>query len=213
MNIPLYPQAYQLEMQQVLLSNHFHRDASGWKIVDNKNEKTFVRDNHYWLENISEQTRLTYEKLMPVDVADDWFLEAEIELMSDKAEGHYGLVWGFNEEKEMLNSFTVSADGKSALVMHHENNSGCVLHHFQKNWDIENNKHPVHLAILKMCDYYYFLINQNMFYVCEASHFAANGSYAGYCVDPGLLIRSRSFSLTKMIVKKDKEKLIEHLYF
>jgi len=208
----IYPLAYQLEHEQVLLSESFHDHRSDWKVIVNEHKRTFIRDNHYWMENLSEENWLISEKQMPVNMDDDWFLEAEIETVSAAASGNYGLMWGCNENSETMNCFTVSSNGKYASVMHIDKGSQRVLHYFEKTIDLENAAQPIRLSILKMGDYYYFLINQNLFYICEVSHFANSSSYAGYYVEPGLFIRSRSFTISKMLVKKEKGNLVEHLY-
>ena len=37
--------------QETLLSDDFNSNFEGWEIVDNEDEKSFIKDSYYWMEN------------------------------------------------------------------------------------------------------------------------------------------------------------------
>jgi len=39
--------------EEVLLEDDFNNKFEGWKIVEDEDEKSFIKDSHYWMENKS----------------------------------------------------------------------------------------------------------------------------------------------------------------
>ena len=48
--------------QETLLSDNFNSNFEGWEIVDNEDEKSFIKDSHYWMENKSASRWMFYQK-------------------------------------------------------------------------------------------------------------------------------------------------------
>jgi hypothetical protein len=98
------------------LCDDFNSSFEGWEIVDNEDEKSFVKDSHYWMENKSSSRWMFYHKKMPIKKGENFIIHGEIELLSHQGYGQFGLVWGFDKPHEVLNRFTVSVDSNRFSV-------------------------------------------------------------------------------------------------
>lgn len=197
--------------RHAVADERFAPGTTGWERVQNEDEHTFIEKGHYWMENRSDTRWMYYKYKLPLKRNDDWMLRTEVELMRREGYGHYGLVWGFDEDREHLNRFTVSADGRRCLVMHFQKDHHVVYHRYQKRLS-RPLQGKVELGILKIGSYYYFLLNRELVYVCEASAFAAEGPYAGYYTEPGIFIRSSCFKAERLVVLPAVANLPEQLY-
>jgi len=98
-----------------------------------------------------------------------------------------------------LNRFTISADGKRAVIMQFEKDYKRVYHRFQtRNIPKLNFKNPVRLTVIKLGEYLYFLINKINVYMAHESQFINDGPYVGYYIEPELSIRSKYIEITKI---------------
>ena len=210
----LIPQVIEVIHRQTVVNELFHPGTTPWELVHKESEQAFIKDGYYWMENTSHTDWMYYKYKIPFKRETDWLLDAELELISPSQSsfGHYGLVWGFQEDREYLNKFTVSADGDRCLVMHFQKDHHRIMHRYQKKLTPAPHGQPVQLSILKAQNYYYFLVNRTMVYMCEASCFAHRGPYMGYYVEPGLFIRSPRITLERFITKQAVDNLAKHLY-
>ncbi|MFN5335380.1 MAG: hypothetical protein ACK5BV_09355 [Bacteroidota bacterium] len=209
----IIPQTYEAHYMQQVLQENFLTENNGWEITHKPEERAFIMNRHYWMENLTASRWMYYKKKMPFKKNENWTLQTEIELLSKEEHGHFGLVWGFDQEFDRLNRFTVSADGERGLVMHFQKDHHWVKHRYQKTFSSPLSTKKVHLTILKMEDYFYFLVNRKMMYMCERSNFADMGPYFGYYVEPGLFIRSSQISLERIIITESPKEDFEALYF
>ena len=195
---------YQLESSESLLLENFTNNKRKWEEVNIETEKAFIKDGYYWMGNTSKSRWNYYKTKSHLKKGDDFIIETSIEL--EKKEdmfNHFGLVWGFDEERKYLNRFTLSADGKRALIMHFEKNHHIDFHRFQtrKLPKIDMNK-SVHFSIIKLEDYFYFFINKVKVYTVHESVFCAEGFFVGYYIEPELSMKSDFFEVKKIKVKR-----------
>lgn len=196
--------SYQLESGQSLVLENFTNNKRKWEETNIETEKAFIKDDYYWMENTSKSSWNYYKTKSHLKKGDDFIIEASIEL--EKKEdifNHFGLVWGFDEERKYLNRFTLSADGKRSLIMHFEKNHHIDFHRFQtrKLPKIDMNK-SVRFSIIKLEDYFYFFINKVKVYTVHESVFCADGFFVGYYIEPELSMKSDFFEVKKIKVKR-----------
>jgi hypothetical protein len=213
MNMTIAPQTFHLLENRVVFDKAFVPEQTDLEIVDNESEKTYIKDNHYHIENLTQSRWNYYKHKIPDHTGENWTITSNIEILSKEQFSHCGLVWGFNEEKEYLNRFTISADGKRAVVMHFQKDHNRVFHRYQKKIALRKNAQPIELTICKLNSYFYFLLNRELIYLCEKSHFAEHGSYFGFYIEPGLHIRSSSISVHKLTLKEYSKNGFECLFF
>jgi hypothetical protein len=205
------PQRFEIIHRETVVHETFQQTPTAWEITSKPEEQAFFKNGCYWMENRSENRWMYYKYKLPLKTKDDWMLKTEIELLSKDAYGHYGLAWGFSENREVLNRFTVSADGERCLVMQFQKDHHRVFHRYQKRIVLDPQQ-PIELGILKISNYFYFLLNKQVIYICEAGQFANEGPYAGYYVEPDLFIRSRHFIAERLIVQPAVAEPHETLY-
>jgi hypothetical protein len=198
---------YQIDSVQSLFKETFVNNKRKWEVVENESETSEIRDGNYWMKNKTISDWNYYKTKSIVKQNQDFILETDIELVEkEDAYGHFGLVWGFDDKVENLNRFTLSADGKRALIMHFEKDHNRVFHRFH----IRNtSKYPINkkirFSLIKLGDYFHFLINKEKIYCAHVSVFSKNGNCMGFYIEPGLSIKSDYFELKKM---KTKELLV-----
>jgi hypothetical protein len=197
---------YQLESTESLVLENFTNNKRKWEEVNIETERAFIKDGYYRMENTSKSRWNYYKTKSHLKKGDDFIIEASIEL--DKKEdifNHFGLVWGFDEERKYLNRFTLSADGKRALIMHFEKNHHVDFHRFQtrKLPKIDMSK-SVRFSIIKLEDYFYFFINKVKVYTVHESVFCTKGFFVGYYIEPELAMKSDFFEVKKIKAKAIK---------
>jgi hypothetical protein len=60
------PPLADIMQEEVLLEDDFVSKIEGWKIIEDDEEKSFSKDNHYWMENKSKRRWLFYNEKLPV---------------------------------------------------------------------------------------------------------------------------------------------------
>jgi hypothetical protein len=196
--------SYQLESGQSLVLENFTNNKRKWEETNIESEKAFIKDDYYWMENTSKSRWNYYKTKSHLKKGDDFVIETIIELeKKEDAFGHFGLVWGFDEERKYLNRFTLSADGKRALIMHFEKNHYVDFHRFQtRKLPKIDIKKSVRFSIIKLEDYFYFFINKVKVYTVHESVFCANGFFVGYYIEPELSMKSDFFEVKKIKAKR-----------
>jgi len=207
------PQTFQLAENKMVFNKVFVPGQSAWEMVDTDSERTFIKNNHYYMENLTESRWNYYKNKMPANIGENWMIETSIELLSRDQFGHFGIVWGFDEDREHLNRFTVSADGERGVVMHFQKDHHRVYHRFQKNFTDLSTSYPVNLAVLKLDNYFYFLVERQLMYICEQSHMANEGNGFGYYIEPGLFIRSSYMTVNRLALNESRRSKFDSLFF
>ena len=191
---------YEVESCRTVLTEKFINNKRKWEEVNIASEKAIVKDGCYWMSNTSKSSWNYYKTKVPLKKGEDFLIETIVELEKrEDVYGHFGLVWGFDEDRKFLNRFTLSADGKRALIMHFEKDHNRIFHRFQNRklpkFDL---KKPIHFSIIKMGEYFHFLINKQKVYMAHESVFCSNGVFAGYYIEPQLSMKSTFFEVKKI---------------
>jgi hypothetical protein len=191
---------YQIESSKTLLLENFTNNKRKWEEVEIESEKAYIKDGYYWMENTSKSRWNYYKTKSHLKKGDDFIIETKIELKDNEdVFGHFGLVWGFDKERKYLNRFTLSADGKRALIMHFEKNHYIDFHRFQtRKLPKIDMKKTIRFSIIKLGNYFHFLINKQNVYIAHESTFCADGFYVGYYIEPHLSIKSNFFEVKKL---------------
>lgn len=208
----LTPQAIEILDRQIVFNDLFHPGLSSWEITSKPEEQSYIRNGYYWMENKSDNHWMYYKNKMPLMPSDDFFIDTQLDLLSDRGYGYFGLCWGFDEDKEVLNRFTLSADGERCTVIHFQKDHNRVFHRFQVKTNLQLKNTTIGLSILKIQNYYYFLLNKKLVYCCDVTRFAQQGPYFGYYVEPGLFIRSPYMTVERLISKSDNEKAFDSFF-
>ena len=205
---------FEIESCQAIITENFSNNKQKWEEVANDSEQAKIKDGYYWMSNTSD-TRWNYYKIKaPFKQNHGFIIETFIELENRQdAVGHFGLVWGFDKERKHLNRFTLSADGKRALILHFERNHYLMFHRFQnRKLPQFDMKKPVRFSIIKLDDYFHFLINKQKVYMAHESVFCSDGAFVGYYIEPHLSMKSNFFEIKKIKAhKKDVVTGLEQL--
>lgn len=191
---------YQVDTCQSVLQENFKNNKRKWEIVDIDTETSAIKDGYYYMKNKSRSRWNYYKTKTNLKRNQDFIFEATLELEKEEDSfGHFGLVWGFDKNCENLNRFTLSADGQRALIMHFEKDHKNVFHRFQnRKLPKFNINKPVRFTIIKLGEYFHFLINKTNVYIAHESFFAACGNFAGYYIEPGLSIKSNYLEVKRI---------------
>ncbi len=194
---------FRIESCQPILTETFEHNKRKWEEVDLESEKAFIGDGYFHMVNSSSHSWNYYKIKTNLKQGQHFAIETSIELeKTADAYGHFGLVWGFDKDRNYLNRFTLSADGKRALVMHFEKDHHRIIHRFQnRKFPKVNTKKPIRFSIFKLEAYYHFFINKRKVYMAHESFFCAKGPYAGYYIEPELSMKSNFFQVKKIGVR------------
>ncbi len=192
--------------QETLLSDDFNSNFEGWEIVDNEDEKSFVKDSHFWMENKTASRWMFYHKKMPIKKGENFIIQAEIELLSHRGYGQFGLLWGFDKPHEVLNRFTVSVDSNRFSVCRFEKNY--ERHHHRFSTKFEKDKYSgikQFFSIKCIQDYCYFFLHpqQPPVYICHRAHLLMDGQRFGFYVEPGIMMRCDKIAIDRLIVNQE----------
>jgi hypothetical protein len=191
---------FQIVNRQSILLENFSNNNRKWEIVDIETEKTMIKEGYYHMHNTSTRRWNYYKMKTALKKGQDFIIETIIELNKKEDNyGHFGLLWGFDNKIDYVNRFTLSADGKRALIMHFEKDHHKIYHRFQnRKLPFINLKKPIQFSIIKLGEYLHFFINQRKIYLAHESLFANDNSYIGYYIEPGLSIKSNYLEVKKL---------------
>jgi len=198
-------QVYRVDKHYSLLKEHFTSNKRKWEITDNEFEKAEITTDGYTMENKTDSQWQYYKVKSPLKIKDDFIIESAFELMSRDQFGHFGLVWGFDKDHDVLNRFTISADGERALMMQFEKDHKKIYYRIQcKNFRKINMNNLIKISIIRICGFLYFYINSELINVVNESHFVNTGSFIGYYTEPGICIKSKWLEIKKIYARKMK---------
>lgn len=190
---------FHVERCQTKLKSDFSKGKHQWEQVNNASEESKIENGFYWMKNKSPHNWHYFKTKSPVYHFENVVFDTSIELDSKNEHGHFGLVWGFDKNMEVLNRFSLSADGERLLIMQFQKDHEKIFHRFHKRVTPKiNMNQPVRFTIIKMGNYFHFLINQKNMYICHESQFNNNDQFVGYYVEPGLHIKSSYFEIKKL---------------
>ena len=193
--------------EEVLLEDDFSSKFEGWEIIEDNEEKSFIKDSHYWMENKSKRRWMFYHKKLPVSSKENFIIKAEIELLNSNNDyGQYGLVWGFDKEHQELSKFVVSSEKNDFTISKFQKDHEFSRHRFSDSFEkfgFEVNKQ--FFSIVKLENYYYFFLNQHdkPVYVTHVSQMPMEGNRFGFYVEPGIMIRCDKIEVKRLITNKN----------
>ena len=88
-----------------------------------------------------------------------------------------------------------------------------MYHRYQKNFSDLSTSYPVNLAVLKLDNYFYFLVERQLMYICEQSHMANYGNGFGYYIEPGLFVRSSYMTVNRLTLNESRRSKFDSLFF
>lgn len=195
------PQQIEIVESAINWIDSFKTAPVEWEVTSNQQEESFFSDGYYWMKNKSETNWMFYENQFPFDKHSDYILDVIIELQNKDEYGHFGLIWGFDKEREVLNRFSLSADKQRCTIMKFQKDYCRTYHRYQSNLTDLTDHQLFQLTIVKLQDYFYFLLNGKTIYISHASHFINLGNHYGFYVEPGIFIKCHLARLSKLTSK------------
>ena len=190
--------------EEIIVDDNFGQRQDGWETVESDTESAFFKMGRYIMENKTDSRWNYYHKALPDNLADNFIIKAEIEVVeNNKGYGQYGLVWGFEEDGDYLNKFVASTEESSFVVSSFERNHNVYKHRFSElffNYNTSGKKQ--FFSILKLDGYYYFFLNKydRPNYVVHASHLPMFGDRFGFYIEPGLKMVCESITVKNLYI-------------
>jgi hypothetical protein len=182
--------ALQRAVELTAFFDDFSDNRNDWEIVENADESARLEDGLYVMENRCDGDWHYFDRACPGMDHIDWKLETVFKWKADGDMNHFGLVWGFEDRLDKLNRFSLSADGESATVMSFQKDHHRVYHRYNARGLRLGSDGIIRMTIFKRGNYYHFLINEQLIYVCHRDHFIAAGERFGFYIEPQLEVRS-----------------------
>ena len=190
---------------EILLQDDFTTNIRGWEITEDEEEKSFIKDSHYWMENKSESRWMFYHKKLPIKKEDNFIIMAQIDLLNHQGYGQYGLVWGFDKEHKILNRFSVSVESTRLSICRFEKNHRSIFHRFSNQYEkVNKSNNKQFFSIMRIEDYYYFFLHKDKrpMYICHTSQLCMDGLRFGFYLEPGIMIRCDKITVKRLILNK-----------
>ena len=192
----------EIKYQDILFEDHFDNNIAGWEIIEDEDEKAFISDGSYFMENKFNNHWSFYHKQLKGGFPKSYIISAEIELLQFQSYGQFGIVWGFSKPHINLNKFVISAESPRYTISRFEKNHFRVFHRFsaeKKQSDYNRNKFK--FSIMLLDDYYYFFLNNLIYplYICHKNHLPIEGDRFGFYVEPGIIIRADHIKIQRVI--------------
>lgn len=202
----------EIKHRDILFEDHFDNNIAGWEIIEDEDERSFIKDGHYFMENKSQCRWMYFHKSLPKGLPRNYVINTEIELLDHGVYGQFGLVWGFTKPHHILNRFVVSAESDRFTVSRFEKDHHRVFHRFSDNTGRSDLQRPddlptnvacdkFFLSVMLLDDYYYFFLQEysRPVYICHRSHLPTEGDRFGFYVEPGVMIRAKSIKVQRII--------------
>ncbi|MEI8053449.1 MAG: hypothetical protein WCH52_06845 [Bacteroidota bacterium] len=192
-------QLYRINNFYPVLKENFTSNKRRWEITDADTENTYINEGHYFMQNKSIENWKYYKIKTLLKSKDNFVIDTTIELIDYDVPGHFGLVWGFNKDVNLLNKFTISVDAERSLMMFFDKNYRTIYSRYQcKKLPKINIKKPIRFSIIKLGVSYYFLVNNTIISIIHESQFIHDGPYLGYYIEPGLKIKSKYLTVKRI---------------
>jgi hypothetical protein len=195
-----------IEHKDTILEDDFINNMGGWELIEHEDEKSFISDSHYYLENKTSTRWMFYHKALANGFPKNFILNAEMELLDHQGYGQFGLIWGFTKPHHILNRFVVSAEADRFTVSRFEKDHHKVFHRFSGSYEpLDMKTRKYFLSVMLLDDYYYFFVRQfgRPVYICHKSHLHSEGDRFGFYVEPGLMIRIDNVKIRRLITRPD----------
>lgn len=192
----------EIKHRDTIFEDHFDNNIAGWEIIEDEDEKSFIKDGHYFMENKTQSRWMFYHKGLPKDMPRNYVINTEIEMLEHGAYGQFGLVWGFTKPHHFLNRFVVSTDSPRFTIKTFEKNHHRVMHRFSGVHDQQqSDTHKYFLSVMLLDDYYYFFLQHysRPVYICHRSYLSKEGNRFGFYVEPGITIRADYIKVQRII--------------
>lgn len=178
--------------------DNFTDNQMKWEETESPEEYAKIQAGAYHLVNRSESQWHYYEKNCILLRGQRWKIEASFKCNSSNTSNQFGLLWGFDKHHDVLNRFSLAADGKAISIVCFERNHHRIYHRFYSNDVKISTKTFFKMAVIRNNDYFYFKINDQTLYVCHAVHFLNFGNRFGFYVEPDLSIQCNQVICTKL---------------
>lgn len=184
----------------------FSTNTTDWEIVNNQQETACMELGGYHITNLSETSWMFYHRPFQIKAKDNFMIKATFELLNYKADGHYGLVWGFDSSAARLNRMVIAANSKRFGVMHFERKFSTSLHRiYSKSNLVKTGESQLNtLVILKIGEQLYLFINrmdEPVLVLPEAS-FPWLGNQIGFYTEPGIDVRVKTLDIALLQTEK-----------
>lgn len=170
------------------IDEYFEDNRHGWEITEKDTETSAIMNGTFWMINKTESQWNYYHNSCLSLEGTTWKIEANLACVPGDQHNQLGLVWGFDEAPEILNRFAISADGKNATVLCFERQHRRVFHRFHTSIKNIDTSAGFKLSVLRNGNYYYFMINNQLIYLCHEKHFIHSGNRFGFYVEPQLRV-------------------------
>jgi hypothetical protein len=178
--------------------DYFLNNSKKWEEKEVADEYAKIHDGAYQLINRSNIRWHYYEKKCAVLRGRQWKIEASFKCNSTETSNQFGLVWGFDKHHDVLNRFSLAADGKAFSIVCFERNHHRIYHRFYSGDMKLSTKIYFKMSIERNIDYFYFKIDGCILYVCHAVHFLNFGNRFGFYIEPDLSVQCNHVICTKL---------------
>lgn len=191
--------------QKAIAAINFTKDPKGWELINSNGACASIDHDGYHLLNSTEKSWQFYHLPFQIGRGDNFLVSCSF---VPEKEGKFGLVWGFNEEADTLNRFTVSLSSAYFKIAHFSRKNFIAIHQFRgKHKQIIKEKGLNNLHILKLDDHYFFYINDETkpVYQCPSMHFPILGNRVGFYLEPGAVITVKKLLINQLFSKPVNE--------
>ena len=63
--------------EETMLEDDFRNHTEGWELIEDEQEKSFIKDSNYWMENKSNDRWMFYHKKLPVTSKENFVIRTE----------------------------------------------------------------------------------------------------------------------------------------
>ena len=191
---------YSIDSCQTVFSEKFQNNRRNWEIVDSETEQANITDGYYHMLNKTYSRWNYYSTGTGLNSKQEFLIDCMIELENNIDHfGHFGLLWGYGTEREYLNRFSLSSNGKRLVVAHFQKDHHVICHRFYNPQFLSiNTQQPVRFTIIRLGSYFHFYLNSMEVYMAHVSLFCDEGHNIGFYVEPKLRIRSNFLEVKKI---------------
>lgn len=186
-----------------IMEESFADNRNHWEITDSEDEYACIADGQYKLGNRSEQIWTFYGRPAQTNRHEEYIIDAEITFLSANKYSNYGIVWGYEREPETLNRFTLNAFSGRATITSFFRHGSETIKRFSKRCQNANagKESTNRFIIMKLQNRLFFFINDlvNPVFESDINFFTWSGSYAGFYLEPGMVVSGKRFSVKKII--------------
>lgn len=196
----IFTHLFKIKKQYAIIKNDAIKITKKWSFKNCNAETILFKDDALHIKNNTTIENTYLQINTGLNFKDDFLIDSIFEIENKNTPGFFGIIWGIDKKVEPSNRFSLSTNKKEDFfITCHSGEKAERNKTRQHNIRQPKKKMENRLTIIKLGDFYYFMINKKIVNIMICSNFTIDSPLAGVYVAPGINLKVKLFVVKKII--------------